>query len=142
LTGVAYRLQQGRAPAEVAAYVDRVSGQQYAIVEVIQLTPDQMTSLQRHLRSVSTTSESDNFCGHEPGFAVVLSRGAKVVYEAGYCFKCDTIGRPRKSGSWARLAMKKAPDALDQFKTFLQSAFSDSNKADGANPDSAGAPSE
>lgn len=81
LTGVAYRLQRGRAPAQVAVYVERVSGQRYVIVEVIQLTPDQITSLQRHLRGVSTTSESDNFCGHDPGFAVVLSRGAYVVYE-------------------------------------------------------------
>jgi hypothetical protein len=124
LDGIAYKLIRGSVTNAVGIYVERVFHDRYSILEIKHLTDSDIRELQEFLKPVESLDLSDNFCGHDPGFAVTVFRRNKLVYEASYCFKCDTIGKGTKSG-WNRLAMTGTETDKQQLQLFLDKWFNE-----------------
>ena len=121
-TAIVYRLTRGVHDDAIGDYVERVFNDRYSILKKRNIDPQGLVKFRNALKPIISTEPSDNFCGHDPGFAITIFRRDKVVYEASYCFKCQTVGKATESG-WNRLAMSGTPKDIDQAKRYLSSLF-------------------
>ena len=123
LEGVAYRLVRGAATNSIGVYVEKVLIDLYSILEEKHLADEDIRALHKYLVRVESTEPSDNYCAHDPGFAVSIFKQNDLIYDASYCFKCDSIGKGTEAG-WIRLAMKGSDREKEALKEFISSWFS------------------
>ena len=116
---ILYRIQKEKTDKEIGVYVERVFNRRYSILSKTYLNSNELKELYQLVKKAEATEDSeDSFCGHDPGFALIVYKKNSIIYEGSYCFKCLTIGEPTKSRRWGTKDMKRGSDT-EKVKEYL-----------------------